>query len=190
VTCLADRMAFTVDETYDRDYGSGGRSRFGAYLRLNAGLFRDGGEMTIESRRFALSAWQIAQSPIMAPGYVLRHARVLGTEEHWDDEGRAALTVHVATPLPASVEWAITGWRWRGWEHVGYSDPRWVQPYDNDRPAAFTVVALRIPLPAAALPTPRYRDGIAAVATAKRAVGAVRDVLNRELCPVLAALGA
>jgi hypothetical protein len=127
-------------------------------------------------------------SPIMAPGYVRTHPRVLGTETSWDDNHRVAVTVQVAAPLPAALLRAIDGWRWRGWEQVGYTETRWVQPYDNDRPAAFTTVALRIPLVAAALPTPRYRAGVPETGTAKRAVHAICDLLNDPLRPVLAEL--
>jgi hypothetical protein len=186
VTHLAAPLAFTVGETYDRDFSSDGLSRFGAYLRRRAGMFDDGDGLTTESCSFAVSAWRIAQSPIMVPGYVRTHPRVLGTEPHGDDDHRVAITVRVAAALQPSLVQALDGWR--GWEHVGYSETRWVEPYDNDRPAAFTIVALRVPLVAAALPTPRYRAGVAETATAKRAVHAVCDLLNEQLRPVLVEL--
>jgi hypothetical protein len=188
VTHLAEPLAFTVGETYDRDFSSDGLSRFGAYLRQRAGMFDDGDGLTTDSCSFAVSAWRIAQSPIMVPGYVGTHPRVLGTEAHWDDDRRVAITVRVAAPLQPSLVRAIDGWRWRGWEHVGYTETRWVEPYDNDRPAAFTIVTLRIPLAAATLPTPRYRAGAAETGTAKQAVHAVRDRLNEQLRPVLVEL--
>jgi hypothetical protein len=188
MTALSRPVAFTVDEGYDRDYAGADRSRFGGYLRLKASMFRDGGEMTTESTWFALAAWQIAQSPIMAPGYVRPHPRVLGTDEYWDDDQRPALTVLVAAPLPTAVQRGIEGRRWRGWEQHGYPEPRWYVPYDNDCLAVFTRVALRVPLTGAVLPAPRYRADIPDTATAKRAVRVICDLLNRELCPVLAAL--
>jgi hypothetical protein len=188
VTGLATSSAFTVDETYDRDYSSDGRSRFGAYLRERSHMFRDGDGLMTESGAFALSAWRIAQSPIMAPGYVRTHPRVLSTEAYRDDDHRVAITVQVAAPLPAALVRAIDGWRWRGWERVGFTETRWVEPYDNDRPAAFTTVALRVPLAAAALPAPRYRAGVPETATAKRAVRAICDLLNDHVRPVLAEL--
>ena len=155
MTGLAALSAFAVDETYDRDYSDDGRSRFGAYLRQRADAFADGDGPTADRCSFAISAWRIAQSPIMAPGYVRRHPRVLGTDTHWDDEHRVAITVQLAAALPAALVRAIDGWRWRGWEQVGYTETRWVEPYDNDRPAAFTIVTVRVPLTDAVLPRPR-----------------------------------
>jgi hypothetical protein len=120
----------------------------------------------------------------MAPGYVRTHPRVLGTETYWDDDHRVAITVQVAAPLPAALVRAIDGWRWRGWERVGFTEIRWVEPCDNDRPAA----ALRVPLAAAVLPAPRYRAGVPETATAKRAVCAICDLLNDHVRPALAEL--
>jgi hypothetical protein len=187
VTRLAAPCAFSADETYDRDFSSDGRSRFGAYLRQRADMFDDGDGPTTDRYPFSLAAWRIAHSPIMVPGYVRTHPRVLSTEAYWDDDHRVAVTVQVAAPLPASLDRAIDR-RWRGWEQVGYPKVRWVEPYDNDRPAAFTIVALRIPLVAAVFPTPLYRAGVAETATAKRAVHAVCDLLNEQLRQVLVAL--
>jgi hypothetical protein len=188
MTRLAAPWAFTVDETYDRDFSSDGRSRFGAYLRQQAGMFDDGDGPTTDSCSFAVSAWRIAQSPIMAPGYVRTHSRVLGTEACWDDDRRVAMAIQVATPLPGVLVRVIDGWRWRGWQQVGFTETRWVEHYDNDRPAAFTTVTMRIPVAAAALPTPRYRTGAADTATAKRAVCALCDLFNEQIRPVLVAL--
>jgi hypothetical protein len=188
VTGLAAPWAFTVDETYDRDFSCDGRSRFGAYLRQRAGMFDYGEGLTTDRCSFAVSAWQIAQSPIMAPGYVRIHPRVLRTDACWDDDRRVAIAIQVAAPLPGALVRVIDGGRWRGWEQVGFTETRWVEPYDNDRPAAFTTVTMRISLAAAALPTPRYRTGAADTATAKRAVRALCDLFNAQIRPVLVAL--
>lgn len=185
---LAVPRAFAVDETYDRDFASDRRSRFGAYLRQQVDMFEYGDGLTTDKCSFALTAWRIAQSPIMAPGYVRLHPRVVGTGEYWDDDQRVAIVVRVAAPLPAEVAGAIDVWRWHGWDQIGYPDPHWVEPYDNDRPAVFTVVTLRIPIPAAALPVPRYRAGAADTATAKQAIRVIHDLLNVQVGPVLAAL--
>jgi hypothetical protein len=53
-----ESAAFWVDDTYDRDMSSDGRSRFGAYLRQKAGMFADEGDGT-DNVRFALAAWRI-----------------------------------------------------------------------------------------------------------------------------------
>lgn len=84
---------------------------------------------------------------------------------------------------------SIDRWRWRGWERHGHDPSLWVVPYDNDRPAAYTMVTLRIPLDGAALPRPRYRAGVADTATAKQAVWVLCGLLNDQVDPVLDALG-
>lgn len=180
--------AFTVDETYDRDYASDGRSRFGAYLRQKANMFHDGSQMATDNQRFALSAWRIAQSPIMAPAYVQPHPRIQGTNECWDDDGRSALNVLLATPLPRTLERSLPGRQWwRGWEQVGFR-ARWVEPYDNSHAAAYTTLTLRVPLAGATLPMPCYQGDVPDTATAKQAVYAIRDLLNDALRPILAEL--
>lgn len=178
-----------MDETYDRDYSSDGLSRYGAYLRQKRTMFDRGDGPTDDAVSFALAAWRVAQSPIMAPGYVQPHPRVLAADEHWDDYGRAAVLVQVAAPLPEPVARSIDRWRWRGWERHGHDPSFWVAPYDNDRPAAYTMVTLRIPLDGAALPRPRYRAGAADTTTAKQAVQVLCRLLNDQVDPVLDALG-
>jgi len=176
-----------VDETYDREYSSDGLSRYGAYLRQKRTMFDHGDGPTNDPVAFALAAWCVAQAPIMAPGYVQSHPRVLVADQHWDDDGRAAVLVQLAAPLPEPVARSID--RWRGWERQGHDPSFWAVPYDNDYPAAYATVTLRIPLDRAALPVPRYRTGAPHTATAKQAVHALCGLLNDQVVPLLAALG-
>src|SRR6266536_3430342 len=80
MTARADRVC-RVDEDWDRTNASDRVSRYGAYLRSHAELFdpwRDApGGITEDPGEFAIAALQVATGPIMSPGYVRWHARVL-----------------------------------------------------------------------------------------------------------------
>jgi hypothetical protein len=178
----ATSVAFSTNDAYDRDMASDGRSRYGAYLRQKADMFRDGDDWTENSVRFALTAWQIAQSPIMAPGYVRSHPRVLHNCEHWDDEGRGALTIQLATALPTQVARSVRSLGWCDWER---HDQRWVEPYDNDRPAAFASIFVRVPLSPDSLPAPSYHSRTPDTGIAQLAVHVICGLANDKVEPML-----
>jgi hypothetical protein len=167
--------AFWVDDRYDQDMASDGCSRYGAYVRQKAHMFREGDDWIEDNVRFALTAWRIAQAPIMWPGYVRNHPRILDNCEHWDDEGRAALAIDLAWPLPTQVARTAMRLDWYGWEPP---DERWIEPYDNDRPAAFATLVVRVPLPAGRLPTPRYQNAVPHVHTAQLAVRTICGLIH------------
>lgn len=73
--------AFTVDDGHDADMASDGNSRFGAYIRQRRTMFCEDGHPVDDRVRFALTAWRIAQPPIMSPGYVRSHLRVVNNRE-------------------------------------------------------------------------------------------------------------
>jgi hypothetical protein len=179
--------AFMVDDEGDRELSSDGCSRYGAYLRQRSEMFRDSETVTDDVLRFALAAWQIAQSPIMSPGYVRSHSRVVGNGEYWDDEGRPSVTVQIAMPLPASLARSAHCSAWRSWERQ-QNDQRWIQPYDNDGPAAFNILVVRVPLQAVSLPLPEYRSDAPATSVAKSAVRTICDLINDEVRPILVEL--
>jgi hypothetical protein len=181
--------AFWVDEPYDvRDAGDR-RSRYGAYLFSRAHLFGDPDEdgPISDPCEFAARAFTIASAPVMAPGYVREHPRVRGVSWCWDDDRRLAFEIQLVAPLPGPIEQAIRGQQWADWQRHWSSDSWW-QPYDNDRPGAYTVVTVRVPLTADVLPTPAYQGAAPDVAIAKQAVGAVCERLNSHLAGILAAL--
>src|SRR5262249_49859482 len=76
--------AFWVDRDYDREYASDGISRYGAYL----------GDATFEpwtdhdqQVEWAAFTWRRATGPVMSPGYVRYHPRVLAARlerSGWD----------------------------------------------------------------------------------------------------------
>lgn len=182
--------AFWIDHDYDRDYAGDGVSRYGAYLYSRAHQFREDGEPITDPVTFATTAFTIASSPIMAPGYVHRHPRIRHVSWCWDDDYRAAFEVQLVAPLPDPIAAVLRrdSHTWADW-HRPWHGEAWFEPYDNDRPGAFTVVTVRVPINPAALPAPAYdAAGTPDRATAQAAVAAVCTQLNTTLADILAAL--
>jgi hypothetical protein len=179
---MATQNAFRTDELYDREQASDGESRYGAYLAQHRARFLDYDERpATDPLEFAAAAWDIAQSPIMSPGYVTPHPRIQAADVTWDDEQNLAITVTIAVddiPVVARMH------RARGWSQDSVS-ARWYDPQDSSRLTALCLVKVRVPILAKALPCPEYRDMSPCTLTAKDAVAAVCALLNRELTDLL-----
>lgn len=176
-----------IDTRTDRDLASDGVSRYGAYLRQGAHRFRDWDDtLTTDAAVFAAQAFEIACAPVMSPPYVVTHPRVLTCVPHRDEDDRRALQVDLAMALPTRVGAALSG-VWRGWQHT--SSGMVFAPWDNDRPAAYTTLTLRLPFPASdRLPGPAYVHGAPHTPTARDAVWALVDHANSALGAVVAAV--
>ncbi|WP_242884082.1 hypothetical protein [Actinomadura litoris] len=195
----ASSTPFWVDEVYDREYASDGVSRFGAYVRdrLNstfAECWGDFGDSPgIRLAEFASASWRTASGPVMAPGYVRSHTRVLGAQVQrsgWD--GSLVGSVGLVAPWPErllrSDRWQ-GGLSWRDWPTElcgkGYD---FVHPTEEDvtrRPLLQTSLALSFPVPMHRLPAVPYgpRDGVEHAARAM--VSALVVELNALVQPVL-----
>jgi hypothetical protein len=172
--------AFTTDDRYDRESASDKHSRYGAYLAQHSRLFDDEGTPTAQLDWFAFSAWEVANSPIMSPGYVRTHPRVLDTAPHWDEDGRPALTVRLAAPLPRCVP-DLMGRDVNTWDTPRDIDGgirAWMEPWDNDTVSAFATLTVRVPVNTGVLPTPSYHRGAPDVATAKHAIRVLCTTAN------------
>ena len=107
-----------VDDAYDRDRASDGRSRFGVYLRQRAADLRDCDE-PLAATEFAAAVWRIAGSPVMAPGYVHLRSDIHAITPAWSEDGEAGLMFDVQLRLPRTALLAgrtavPTGWSdWR-----------------------------------------------------------------------------
>ncbi len=188
MTTRADRVCW-VDEDWDLVNASDRVSRYGAYLRGHTELFDPWHEapngITEDPGEFAIAALQVATGPIMSPGYVRWHARVLDykLDRGLDPQpGRLVCHVTLATSLPLWL-----GSPWRGWtEYLG--DP-WREP-DDARHAALARLELRWPIPDATLPHPGppARSGYPNLRDAKAAVRALVAQINQTAGPVLAKL--
>jgi hypothetical protein len=178
-----------VDADWDRARASDGVSRYGAYLRGHTELFDPWGEapngITQDPGEFAAAALRVATGPIMSPGYVRWHPRVLDyTVGHGGDPepGRLVCQVTVAISLPVWL-----GSPWWGWTQ--YLGRDWCEP-DDGRHAALASLALRWPLATSALPRPRppATPGEPNLRDATAAVAALVAAINATAGPVLATL--
>ena len=147
---------------------------------------------------FAATAWRVATGPVMAPGYVRFHSRILDARlgrNNWD--GSMTATVTLATPwtrpLASSPEWQ-RGAHWRNWpvtRDFGTDDVTYHEPAEQDltRSAyAMTSVRLAFSLPDRGLPTPPPGPTEALEITARKAVAGMVEALNHIVTPVIQAM--
>jgi hypothetical protein len=184
----ADRVCW-VDEEWDLVNASDRVSRYGAYLRSHTKLFdpwhEAPGGITQDTGEFAIAAFQVACGPIMSPGYVCWHPRVLDHHVGYGedpDPARLVVKVTLATFLPLSL--GSPWWSWTTWMGRDWSAP------DDARHAALARLELRWPLPAATLPRPHRpaRSSQPNLGDAKAAVRALVEAINQTAGPVLAKL--
>jgi len=177
-----------VDLHGDRTSASDGISRYGAYLRSHAELFDPWGEapngITTDPGEFASAAFRVACGPIMSPGYVHWHPRILDHQvDHGEspDPSRLICKVTLATGLPLRL-----GSPW--WSWTTYMGRDWSEPEDA-RHAALTRLELRWPIQVAWMPRPRppARPGEPNLVDARAAVR-VLVAANTTVEPVLARL--
>ena len=179
-----------VDDTYDQEYGSGRNGRLATYLRDHRDrMFEEDRDNQI---RVLVWAWEVATSPIMAPGYVRLRPDLfslrLGREE-WDGalfaEARFPLRHH---QLQGRVPYKVTDWATDGL--AGEPFPDLYEPSAADSAANRTFLLaegrLRVPVEAK---FPHISQE-APVDEVKEALHEVVRYLNEELAPhVDAALG-
>lgn len=109
----SETRAFWIDAAYDRQTASDRISRFGAYVRDRAGMTAEWWDNPDAAAEWAVWIWQVATPPIMAPGYVGHHPRILSAQvirSGWD--GSLCGQVDVIIDLPVAP--SVVG-RWRGW---------------------------------------------------------------------------
>lgn len=147
---------------------------------------------------FAATAWRVATGPVMAPGYVRFHPRILDARlerNNWD--GSMTSTVILAAPWPrplaSSHEWRRVT-RWRDWPvmrnfgtgDVTYHDP--TEPELTKSAYAMASVRLAFPVPDSGLPTPPSGPLDGLETTARTAVAGMVDALNHIVTPVIQAM--
>jgi hypothetical protein len=192
--------AFWVDGDYDREYASDGVSRYGAYLRDAAFEPWTDNDQAVE---WAAFAWRRATGPVMSPGYVRYHPRVLGAQlerSGWDGSLVAGVTLVSAWPeqltsaLVRAVRFGDKEAYWQDWptEYRGGGTTCYYEPSEGDvaaRPYLLTTLSLQFTVPSAALPQPPGTSA-ALLSAGQQAVAVVVAELNRIVGPVLsAALG-
>ncbi|WP_433516462.1 hypothetical protein ACQP2T_13370 [Nonomuraea sp. CA-143628] len=197
----ASVRAFWVDTDYDREAASDSVSRYGFYVRDRADRFGEAWDWQETGQaRFAATAWRVATSPIMAPGYVRFHPRLLSARvdvNDWDGSliGTADLVTPWPQPLAASRDWRTEDTWWRDWptepnwstDTVRYLDPGGEQLADG---AHFLMAsaALVFPLPTRPLPTLPPSPPTDLAALARTHVNALVTEMNRIVTPVISTL--
>ena len=195
--------AFWIDDGYDADYASDGISRYGAYVRQATGtVFAECWDGTWDSpdhraARFAAAAWQTGTGPVMAPGYIRMHPRVLSARAEvnfWD--GSLFATVTFAAPWPAplarSRDWRGDGW-WRDWPlQASLGGPQYYrEPGEEELTGGrylLTTARLLFPLPADGLPAAPDGPRDALEAKARTAAQVLVSAMTAAVAPALDAL--
>jgi hypothetical protein len=189
--------AFRVDRDYDREYASDGVSRYGAYLRDAAVEPWTDHDQAVE---WAVFAWRRATGPVMSPGYVRYHPRVLGARlerSGWDGSLVTGVTLVSAWPeqltraLVRTVRLGDKEAYWQDWptEYRGGGTTCYYAPSEADvaaRPYLLTTISLQFTVPSAALPQPPATSA-AVLSAGQQAVAVVVAELNRIVGPVLCA---
>jgi hypothetical protein len=189
--------AFWVDRDYDREHASDATSRYGAYLR--DATFEPWTD-TDQAVEWAVFAWERATGPVMSPGYVRYHPRVLGAHlerSGWD--GSLVAGVTLVSPWPQEIKTALAGAvrlggreaYWQDWpaEYLGGDTTCYYEPSEADvaaRPYLLASLSLQLTVPSAALPEPPATSA-ALLNAGQQAVAVVVAELNRIVGPVLAA---
>jgi hypothetical protein len=187
--------AFWVDQEYDRANASDGISRYGAYLRDVAFEPWTDHDQAVE---WAAFAWRRATGPVMSPGYVRCHPRVLAAwleRSGWDGSLVAAVTLvsswpeEIKTLLARSVRLGEGDAYWQDWpteSRAGISC--YHEPSEADvvaRPYLLATLSLQFTVQSAALPEPPAAPA-ALLDAGRQAVAVVVAELNRIVGPVLA----
>jgi hypothetical protein len=188
--------AFWVDRDHDREYASDGVSRYGAYLRdavFEPWTDRD------RAVEWAVFAWRRATGPVMSPGYVRFHPRVLAARldrSGWD--GSLVAGIDLVSSWPEDLTMVLArvvrlGGRdayWQDWPTEYHGETvSYYEPSEADvaaRPYALATVGLQVTVPSAALPEPPATPA-AVLGAGQQAVAVVVAELNRIAGPVLGA---
>src|SRR6266540_365744 len=100
-----------VDEDWDRSCASDNVSRYGAYLRSHTELFDPWREatdgITEDPGEFAIAAFQVACGPIMSPGYVCWHPRVLDHQVNYGDDPDPTRLICQVTLASLRLRWPL-----------------------------------------------------------------------------------
>ena len=180
---MAGRRAFWIDESYDREHASGGRSRYGDQIRRRLDDFSDAwGD--IAPVTFAVVAWRLATT--LEPGYVRWHPRVVSAtcaRSPWD--GSLTCDITLVSPWPAQLTWSRQWDHDQGWRDWPQLFGQYVGPSEQDltrSPHLRSSLRVQAPVRLDDLPP---APGGPDPADAERAAGHAVAVLVRELNDLL-----
>jgi hypothetical protein len=180
--------AFWIDEEYDREHAEAGTSRYGTVVERNAGDFADSwGD--IAPVGFACAAWRLATTPVLDPGYVRFHRRVLTADcrrNTWD--GTLVAQVTMVAPWPEPLSRSRTWWRDRGWRNWPQTFGQFLVPSDRElskTPHARGLLVLDTPIPLDQFPPVPDEPSADLQELAQRTVAVLARELNDLLVPML-----
>jgi hypothetical protein len=186
---------FWVDRDYDRAHASDGISRYGTYLRDVTFEPWTDNDQAVE---WAAFAWRRATGPVMSPGSVRYHPRVLGAQlerSGWDGSLAAGVNLisswpEIKTPLARGLRLGDRDAYWQDWPIECLGDTTsYYEPSEADvaaRPYLLATISLQFTGPSATLPEPPGTSA-ALLSAGQQAVAVVVAELNRIVGPVLAA---
>ena len=196
----SDGAAFWIDYDYDRENASDGVSRFGAYVRQSS-MFADSWDGTwddaqVQQARFAEAAWATATTPVMSPGFVHRHPRVIDATVQfnaWD--GTLTGSVQLVTPWPHALT-SSSDWRhdvrWQDWPTETFGHMRWREPDEHELTGhAYLMASARLVFPLhapAGLPSAPSGPNDSVETTAQEAVVTLVRAMNTVVMPVIETL--
>jgi hypothetical protein len=190
VTITATGPIVWTNDTEDSERASGGISRYGVYLDQRRSWF-DFGDMS--AAEFAAVCWQIATSPIMAPGYVqhLPEIQSIGTARN--DDGALAMLLSIALPHHALANrTALTRHQAQDWAYEpvwGGTGTRRREPEHRTAPIVLATASILLPVPDTQLLAPPSTDpGSGLTKWAKGAVTNLAIYTSTHAAPLIEAL--
>lgn len=179
---------FWIDDEYDRENASDGTSRYGAYVRQ--AVFEPWADED-QPVELAVFAWRQATTPVMSPGYVRRHPRILAAQlERSDWDGSLLAMVNLVTAQPGPLQYLRCDderGMWQDWPHEwSFASDRdiWHEPASEDlarSPYLLCSASLRFAVPSARLPEPAAD----LVSACQASVAEIVRQLNAIIRPVL-----
>jgi hypothetical protein len=185
---LSEHSAFWIDHDYDRERAGDGVSRYGAHIRDSVRAFAETwGD--IAPVGFACVAWRLATDPLLSPGYVRAHRRVLSAiceRNPWD--GSLTAKVRLVSPWPAVLNWPRDWFRDRGWQDWPEVFGQFVEPAPRDLakvPYLRASLLVEAPVPLDDLPAAPDGPEQDVEGTARRAVIVLVKELNELISPIV-----
>jgi len=180
--------AFWIDQDYDREHAEGAPSRYGTQIERNVREFADAwGD--IAPVGFACTAWRLATTPFLEPGYVRFHRRVLTADcsrNSWD--GTLVARVTLVSPWPEPLSRSRTWWRDRGWRSWPETFGQFLVPSDRElskTPHARALLVVDTPVPLDLFPPVPDEPSADLPELARRTVAVLARELNELLVPML-----
>ncbi|MFI0420823.1 hypothetical protein [Spongiactinospora sp. 9N601] len=185
---MSEPVAFWIDHEYDRERATDGRSRYGEHLRRNAEEFAPALD-DISPVSFACTAWRIATSPELSPGYVRWHRRILSAtcvRNQWD--GTLTARVELVSPRPATLAWSPDWQGDRQWRDWPQTFGQFLEPSEQDLVKTSylrgTLLA-QTPIPLDGLPEAPQEPQDDLPETARRTIVLLVRRLNEAITPIV-----